>query len=56
MLRDDVELVKRMIQAEIAAAFKAIPVVKAETPKPVEVVVEPAPKAEAPLRRGKKED
>jgi hypothetical protein len=54
MLRDDVELVKRMIQAEVAAAIAAIP--KAETIKPVEVVAEPAPKAEAPLRRGKKED
>jgi hypothetical protein len=51
MLRDDVELVKRMIQAEVAAAIAAIP--KAETPTPV---VPEVAKAETPYRRGKKEE
>jgi hypothetical protein len=52
MLREDRELVEQMIKDEIAKAFKAIQVVKAETPKPVEVEA----KIENPSKKGKKEE
>lgn len=50
MLREDKEWVENLVKDEIAKAFKAIPVVKAVTPKPAE------PEVKAETRKGKKEE